>query len=1509
MRALGLLTLVLVLIGGTLLPATSASAANGVADVSTALSPAGFPLWYEDQGGTRLEPCLNPADANCVVLGDAGYDPAQPQVFPTNFPSEFFYLVADSAKIPTTGCSGTRRGTVSMRAALEGAFANGAPVPGQQMVFGRVRITVTSGLCANSPYTATTPFGQVAFTTDGSGAIARTAGTTDVGCAPVAPASCDFRLALASPVAKSFLRWDPTVAPSAPAGYLGDATTLHRITGATYTAPGETTPANYFRIAGTKLNTPLTTNTFTVAGKIAGPLSASPGAVDLAGVDVGATSATRTVTITNLAASAITPSAAVVAGANPGSFSVVNDGCAGVALARDDTCQIGVAFAPTTAGSLTAALQVPYTGIRSPLSVALTGVGTASSELPVASAAPAALGFGEQRLRVPSESQSVTVTNTGTAPLSVGAVALQGPEASVFSTTFDTCSNAVVAVGTTCRVDVSFNPQVLGAATADLLVPSNDAAGAQHVALTGTGVGGVAAVSPGLDPADGFPDWYQDERGVRLGQCIDPADPNCIVLAGGNFSGTGPVTFPDTFPDEFFYTVTDSDLMTTPGCGTSGPGKALFRSAVEGAFVNGNPVPGEQMTFGRIRFSVTSGLCPGQEYTFVHPYGTYTFTADDAGGIKRTLATDDVGCLAATAANPCDTSAALASRVFGGFLRWDPTVAPAAPAGYIGDGATLHKIVGAPYTRPGEAAPANSVRLYQGATLVAQTDQFSTMGRLVGPLVADPAIGDFGAVAQGSSATRTATLRNDGATPLAVGSLAMAGTAAADYSVTAGTDTCTGTELAAAQSCTVGVTFTPTTVGDRGAALRVTHSGLNSPFEVALHGVGQAADGLAALSTDVGSLGFEQVLVGRSSVSQKVTVSNRGGTGPLVLEVPTLTGADPGDFTIAGTTCDVPVAVDGTCTVTVGFTPTTAGPRTASLHLSAPSTVPASLDVALTGRGFSGTSAVAATSGNAGFPQWYQDANGVRLALCDDPADPGCIVLGGDGYDPTKPLSFPTNYPPEAFYALADSEVISTPGCDGTAPGTAMLRVALEAAFTGPSAAPGEQITFGRIRFNATSGLCPLTTYSFVTPYGAFDATTDTTGAVSRTAGTTDVGCGAAPCAFAEALAAPVFDGFLSWAPGVGRPAPAGHLGDAISFHPVVGGTYSPTGTPVNYFAIVGPDGSSVARTDLFAVSGKLASGILGDTAAAFGDHDLGTTTSKTLHFTNLGIDPVTLGTVAVVGPNAAAFVVTGGTCTAATLARDDTCTVDVSFTPTTAGDLAATLQVQAPDGTPLATTALTGHGVALAAPPRATLGTTALSFAAQRVGTTSPAQSVTVTNTGGAPLTVSGAALTGAGAAAFTATPGAGCASVDPGSSCQVAVTYAPTATGTATATLTVSSNDPAAAPTVALTGTGTSSVITLKNTTLSLGTAKVGQVATKTMNVTNTGTATLTITRLTSTDATHFAVAVGTCVGAIAPGRSCAVSVTLLAQPAAGSFATTVGFVSDAANSPTLRVTATVR
>jgi glucose/arabinose dehydrogenase len=94
------------------------------------------------------------------------------------------------------------------------------------------------------------------------------------------------------------------------------------------------------------------------------------------------------------------------------------------------------------------------------------------------------------------------------------------------------------------------------------------------------------------------------------------------------------------------------------------------------------------------------------------------------------------------------------------------------------------------------------------------------------------------------------------------------------------------------------------------------------------------------------------------------------------------------------------------------------------------------------------------------------------------------------------------------------------------------------------------------------------------------------------------------------------------------------------------------------------------------------------------------------------------------------------------------------------------------------------------------------VTFGAQSMNTTAPAQLVTFTNTSASPLTVTGAIVTGPFAALQT------CSTVASGDSCRVTVTYTPTAEGPQGGTLTLQTSlGPAA---VALTGTGERSLVT---------------------------------------------------------------------------------------------------
>src|SRR4051794_1525721 len=94
----------------------------------------GFPTSYKDTHAVRLEACITADDPLCASAASDSYNPDLPVSFPSNFPDEFFYQLA-SAKVPVNSA-----GTLLVETNLEGAFATGPPVPGDQVVFARVRI-------------------------------------------------------------------------------------------------------------------------------------------------------------------------------------------------------------------------------------------------------------------------------------------------------------------------------------------------------------------------------------------------------------------------------------------------------------------------------------------------------------------------------------------------------------------------------------------------------------------------------------------------------------------------------------------------------------------------------------------------------------------------------------------------------------------------------------------------------------------------------------------------------------------------------------------------------------------------------------------------------------------------------------------------------------------------------------------------------------------------------------------------------------------------------------------------------------------------------------------------------------------------------------------------------------------------------------------------------------------------------------------------------------------------
>ena len=105
---------------------------------------------------------------------------------------------------------------------------------------------------------------------------------------------------------------------------------------------------------------------------------------------------------------------------------------------------------------------------------------------------------------------------------------------------------------------------------------------------------------------------------------------------------------------------------------------------------------------------------------------------------------------------------------------------------------------------------------------------------------------------------------------------------------------------------------------------------------------------------------------------------------------------------------------------------------------------------------------------------------------------------------------------------------------------------------------------------------------------------------------------------------------------------------------------------------------------------------------------------------------------------------------------------------------------------------------------PTASVSPAGLTFGSQPQATISAPRPVTITNTGDAPLQISGLLFTGADNGDFLISSDDCRGQIAPGASCTANVSFAPQGQGNRTATLQIESNDPNSPATVTLTGTG---------------------------------------------------------------------------------------------------------
>jgi hypothetical protein len=240
----------------------------------------------------------------------------------------------------------------------------------------------------------------------------------------------------------------------------------------------------------------------------------------------------------------------------------------------------------------------------------------------------------------------------------------------------------------------------------------------------------------------------------------------------------------------------------------------------------------------------------------------------------------------------------------------------------------------------------------------------SLTGTGIAPIVSlTPSALSFPAQAVGStSAPQIVTLTNTGNATLNITSIVATG----DY---ARTTTC-GATLAISASCTISVTFTPTTNGTRSGAITITDNAPGNPHVVGLSGTGFnpgiVISGNPTISGNVtisvvpvniapimqivpSSLAFGSVPVGNVSILS-LTISNIG-TAQMIFSSVII--GDTTDY--SQTNNCVTLAVGASCTISVTFSPQSVGTLNSTISITAnDSAIPHVVSMTGTGTAISG---------------------------------------------------------------------------------------------------------------------------------------------------------------------------------------------------------------------------------------------------------------------------------------------------------------------------------------------------------------------------------------------------------------------------------------------------------------------------------------------------------------------------------------------------------------------------
>jgi len=272
------------------------------------------------------------------------------------------------------------------------------------------------------------------------------------------------------------------------------------------------------------------------------------------------------------------------------------------------------------------------------------------------------------------------------------------------------------------------------------------------------------------------------------------------------------------------------------------------------------------------------------------------------------------------------------------------------------------------------------------------TQEISLSGTGAVPLaLATPASLNFGSLASGSTSNPQAiTISNNGTANLVVSGVTRSGADTAQFSVVPGTCPSLAPTIPAGSSCTINIAFAPTSAGPKSAAISIASNAPASPtLNIPVSGTGT----VAVIAAEPSAFVFGNQIVSSSSAPGIVTISN-SGAAQLVIGSISLIGADPGHYSISPVTCpNLGPTIDpgANCTVSVAFSPNSAGIKSAQIQISSNDPVQPLLQLSLSGTGIITQHTLTVAFAGSGSGTVTGSAQGYTTFSCAKGQPAGCI--------------------------------------------------------------------------------------------------------------------------------------------------------------------------------------------------------------------------------------------------------------------------------------------------------------------------------------------------------------------------------------------------------------------------------------------------------------------------------------------------------------------------------------